>query len=316
MKKEYSFPSSDGITKIHVISWLPDEGSPKAILQLVHGMIEYIERYDEFANYMTTKGFIVIGHDHLCHGKSVKSAEDLGFIADNNPSDKLIHDINRLRIATAKKYPDLPYFMLGHSMGSYLLRKYISQYGNGLAGAIVMGTGCESDIATLGGLALIKAKAKKYGWHYRDTKIRDLTYTAPYKRYNLDGTDVSNSWLSKNEENVTAYYNNPLNTFTFTLNGYEALLTTVLYTNQKKNIDSIPKDLPILIVSGEDDPVGNLGNGVKKVYQKFVQAGIKDVVCHLFPNDRHEILNETDREDVYTYIGDWLDEHYELEKIQ
>ncbi len=316
MKKEYSFPSSDGITKIHVISWIPDEGAPKAVLQIVHGMIEYIDRYDEFANYMTTKGFIVIGHDHLGHGKSVRSDEDLGFIADNNPSDKLIHDINRLRNATVKKYPDLPYFILGHSMGSYLLRKYISQYGDGLAGAIVMGTGCESDIATLGGLALIKAKAKKFGWHYRDTKVRDLTYTAPYKKYNLDGTDISNSWLSKNEENVAAYYSNPLNTFTFTLNGYEALLTTVLYTNQKKNIDSIPKNLPILIVSGEDDPVGNLGAGVKKVYQKFVQAGIKDVVCHLFPNDRHEILNETDREDVYAYISDWLDEHYELEKIQ
>ena len=316
MKKEYSFPSSDGITKIHVISWIPDEGAPKAVLQIVHGMIEYIDRYDEFANYMTTKGFIVIGHDHLGHGKSVRSDEDLGFIADNNPSDKLIHDINRLRNATVKKYPDLPYFNLGHSMGSYLLRKYISQYGDGLAGAIVMGTGCESDIATLGGLALIKAKAKKFGWHYRDTKVRDLTYTAPYKKYNLDGTDISNSWLSKNEENVATYYSNPLNTFTFTLNGYEALLTTVLYTNQKKNIDSIPKNLPILIVSGEDDPVGNLGAGVKKVYQKFVQAGIKDVVCHLFPNDRHEILNETDREDVYAYISDWLDEHYELEKIQ
>lgn len=314
MKKEYSFPSSDGKTKIHVINWYPDEVQPKAILQIIHGMVEYIDRYDEFARYMNEKGFIVIGHDHLGHGKSVNSEADWGYIADKNPSDKLIHDINRLRIATIKKYPDLPYYMLGHSMGSYLLRKYLSKYGEGLSGAIVMGTGCESNLATLGGLALIKSKAQKFGWHYRDTQIRDMTHTTPYKKYNLDGSDPKNSWLSKNEENVTEYYKNPMNTFTFTLNGYEALLTTVLYDNQRKNIDLIPKNLPILLISGEDDPVGNLGNGVKKVYQKFVQAGIKDVVCKLFENDRHEILNETDRADVYVYINDWLQQHYELQK--
>ena len=194
-------------------------------------------------------------------------------------------------------------------MGSYLLRRYLSSHGEGLDGAIVMGTGQETDALTTAGLAFIKAEAKKHGWHYRSEKVEKMTFGAPYRKFDLTGEDPERSWLSKNVENVKAYYSDPRSGFLFTLNGYWALISTVKFDNQKKNIAAIPKDLPILIVSGEDDPVGNMGKGVKKVYNAFVKAGIRDVSCKLFEGDRHEILNELDRDEVYRYILDWIEMH-------
>lgn len=309
MKKHFYFPSTDRRTKIHAIQWTNENVTPKGVVQLIHGMVEHIERYDEFANFLADQGYIVVGHDHLGHGRSVVSEEDYGFFDENQPALVLLQDIHRLRIGTSRQYPGLPYIMLGHSMGSYLLRRYLSSHGEGLDGAIVMGTGQEIDAVTTAGLAFLKAEAKKHGWHYRSEKAAKMTFGAPYRKFDLTGEDPERSWLSKNVENVKAYYSDPRCGFLFTLNGYWALISTVKFDNQKKNIAAIPKDLPILIVSGEDDPVGNLGKGVKKVYNAFVKAGIRDVSCKLFEGDRHEILNELDRDEVYRYILDWIEMH-------
>lgn len=309
MRRNLSYPSSDGKTTIHAVCWEPT-GKPIAVLQLVHGMVEYIERYDEFAGFMVSHGFIVVGHDHLGHGDSVTSPDRRGYIADSNhPENFMVKDIHRLRIGVQKKYPDIPYFIFGHSMGSYILRKYLTVYGDGLSGAVICGTGSVADSSTKLGLTICETLAKKHGWHYRSSFVQKMTYTAPYRKYDLYGNDQKNSWLTKDTEIVKDYYSSEKCTFVFTLNGYKALLNTVYYDNQPENIEQIPKDLPILLVSGEDDPVGDLGKGVKKVYNQFVQAGIRDVFCRLFENDRHEILNETDRCDVYAYINEWLKEH-------
>ena len=309
MKKHFTFPSTDRITRIHGILWDDESRKPKAVIQLIHGMVEFIDRYDDFANYLVSQGFAVVGHDHLGHGQSVTDEEKLGYIAADNPGRVLVQDIHRLRLCMETKYEGLPYFMLGHSMGSYLLRRYLATQGDGLAGAIIMGTGQEPDAATTAGLVLIHSLAKTHGWEYRSVKVLNLTYNSNYKKYDLTGEDLSNSWLTKDEEIVKKYYENPLCTFLFTLNAFEALLSTVLFTNQKRNIAAIPTELPILLVSGEEDPVGAMGKGVKKVYEKYVKAGITDVSCKLFENDRHEILNETDRADVYAYIKDWVEQH-------
>ena len=309
MKKHFTFPSTDRITRIHGILWDDESRKPKAVIQLIHGMVEFIDRYDDFANYLVSQGFAVVGHDHLGHGQSVTDEEKLGYIAADNPGRVLVQDIHRLRLCMETKYEGLPYFMLGHSMGSYLLRRYLATQGDGLAGAIIMGTGQEPDAATTAGLVLIHSLAKTHGWEYRSVKVLNLTYNSNYKKYDLTGEDLSNSWLTKDEEIVKKYYENPLCTFLFTLNAFEALLSTVLFTNQKRNIAAIPTELPILLASGEEDPVGAMGKGVKKVYEKYVKAGITDVSCKLFENDRHEILNETDRADVYAYIKDWVEQH-------
>ena len=307
MKKYFTFASTDRRTRIHAVCWRNENVAPCAVIQLIHGMVEHIERYDEFAEYLADRGFIVVGHDHLGHGKSVNSEEDYGFFAEDQPALVLLQDLHRLRIGVSRKFPELPYFMLGHSMGSYILRRYLSSQGEGLAGAIIMGTGMEKDAALNAGLGIIRMEAHKYGWRYRSENIEQLAFGKQYRKFDMTGKDPSNSWLSKNEENVRAYYADPMCSFPFTVNGYWTLFSTIRFDNQKKNIGAIPKELPILIVSGEDDPVGHFGKAVKKVYKLYVKAGIQDVTCRLFENDRHEILNETDRQEVYKYIYDWLE---------
>ena len=136
-----------------------------------------------------------------------------------------------------------------------------------------------------------------------------MTYSAPYKIYDLHGIDKTNSWICSDAAIMEKYYSDPRCTFNFTLNGYDALVSTVLYVNQKKHINKIPKDLPILLVSGDQDPVGNLGKGVKYVYNKYVESGITDIECKLFEGLRHEILNEPSKAEVYDFINDWLNRH-------
>ena len=305
MKKSFKYKSSNGKNNIHAIVWTPDK-EPVGIVQITHGMVEYIDRYDEFANYLCDKGFIVTGNDHLGHGKSVDTEDELGFMDENNPANKMLYDMNRLRSITSKEYPGLPYFMLGHSMGSYLMRKYIVKYGEGLAGVILTGTGYEDASTTTAGLTMVRGIAKRNGWHYRSKMIENMTHTTPYLRFDLSGDDTSNTWITRDEAIAEKYYNDPLCQYTFTLNGYEALLTTVKYVCSKKNVEKIPKDLPLLIASGTDDPVGNMSKGVTKFYEMCINAGIDDVELALYDGMRHEILNEIDRDMVFDDIYEWL----------
>ena len=304
MSKEerIDFLSKDGKTTIHAVKWIPDDGAYRAVLQITHGMVEYIGRYREFAEYLNSRGFLVVGHDHLGHGASVRSEKDWGYFAHPDPSDTLVEDMHTLRVTVQKENPDLPYFMLGHSMGSYMLRKYLCIHPDGIRGAVIMGTGSVPDLTTRAGLVLCRLLAVFRGWRFRSQLIQSMSYSRPYRKFDLTGENLKNSWLSKNEENLKAYYGDPRCTFVFTLNGYRGLLDD----NQKEHIAKMPKELPLLLVSGEEDPVGDLGEGVKRVYRMFREAGIRDVTCRLYPGDRHEILNETDRKQVYADIGKWL----------
>ena len=308
MKKNLTFLSCDTITDIHAVEWMP-EGEPKAVVQLIHGMVEYIERYDGFARFLNEHGIVVFGHDHLGHGQSVRSVEDWGFISETAPARSLVRDIHKLRKIAEKKYPDIPYIMLGHSMGSYLLRRYLTHKGAGLAGAIIIGTGQESDMVVRSGLMLVRATAKAKGWRHRSEKLQNLTYSSAYKQYDLTRTDLENSWVCSDPKVMKSYYSDPRCSFLFTTSGFEALLSTVLFDNQKRNIEMIPKELPIYIISGEGDPVGNLGKGVKEVYQKYVKTGITDIECKLYPDMRHEILNEPGKQEVYDDVLAWIDKH-------
>lgn len=305
-EEKMSFLSEDGKTTIHAVKWIPENGGYKAVLQITHGMVEYIERYRQFADYMTKQGFLVVGHDHLGHGASVTSESEWGFFREGNPSDTLVADMHRLRTTVQKENPGVPYFMLGHSMGSYMLRKYLSIHNDGVAGAVIMGTGSVPDGMTKLGLFVCKLIAAFGGWHYRSKMLQSLSYSKPYKKFDLYGEHIENSWLSKNTENVRAYYADPRCTFLFTVNGYQGLMEAVLYDNQPENVRKTPPELPLFFVSGKDDPVGDLGEGVMRVYNMYRDAGVKDITYRLYENDRHEILNETDREQVYADIAAWL----------
>lgn len=311
MAKEeiFDFLSKDGKTKVHGVKWMPESGEYRAILQITHGMIEFIERYREFAGFLTEHGYLVAGHDHIGHGESVADRADWGYFAAENPSDVLVADMHRLRTIISQENPGVPYFMLGHSMGSYMLRKYLSLHGEGLAGAVIMGTGSVPDRTTKLGIGVVKLLAKFFGWHHRSSLVKNLSFGGPYKKFDMAGADTGNSWLTKDTEIVDFYYHEPKCSFTFTLNGYLGLFEAVLFDNQPENIARIPKHLPILMVSGKDDPVGDLGEGVKRVYRQYQKAGILDVTCKLYEDDRHEILNETDRETIYQDILSWMDAH-------
>ncbi len=304
--EEFSFPSKDGRTKVHAVRWMPDSGEFHAILQITHGMQEYIERYIPFAEYLTKQGVLVVGHDHVGHGESVVSKEEWGYFGRPVPSKILTGDMHTLRRSVQNVYPGVPYFMLGHSMGSYLLRKYLASHAKGLRGAVIMGTGFEPVNKTKMGMATVKAIAALRGWHYRSRFVANAAFGKPYRRYDLTGKDPANSWLTKDEKIVKQYYSDPKCCFTFTLNGYMGLFEAALVSCSREGVARIPKDLPLFLVSGADDPVGNMGAGVRKVYHMMRDAGIEDVTYKLYENDRHEILNETDRQKVYEDIYAWL----------
>ena len=311
-KKEiYTFDSCDEVgTKIHAVKWTPDDGNVKAAIELCHGMIEYIERYSEFAEYLAERGFAVFGHDHIGHGESVKDPSDWGNLHTDTPSKTVIEDMFTQYKLMREQYPSVPCFILGHSMGSYLLRKMLSVHANGLSklsGAIIIGTGTEANIAISIGTMIVKSQIKKHGRDFKSPSVAKLMFGPAYKNFDITGSDPSRSWLSKNIESVKKYYSDPKDTFMFSVNGYLLLLECTKFDNSIENIKKIRRDLPILFVSGADDPVGGLSKGVSMAYQKFVNAGITDVTLKLYENDRHELLQETDRQQVFSDIYDWME---------
>lgn len=310
-QQEYTFNSADGHSVIHCRKWLP-EGEPVAVLQLVHGMLEYIERYDEFATFLAERGYVVVGHDHIGHGQSVASNNELGVMTGVHPSDDMVEDIYTHYSMTRKAYPALKYFILGHSMGSYMVRKFLSvksAYIEAMSGAIIMGTGQESAATCNGGLAVIKLLSIFRGKNFRSTLVRDMSYSAPYKKFDCFGKDYANSWLTKNIEEVEKYYNDKYCTFLFTVNAYKGLVEAVKYVGTAECVSKMRSSMPLLVVSGDSDPVGNLGEGTTAAFEAFKKGGIKDATLKLYKGDRHEILHEMDREQVFQDLYQWLESH-------
>ena len=309
IKNDITFLSSNKKTNIHAIICQPKNGQFTRIIQIIHGMCEYIERYLPFIEYLATKGFILVGHDHLGHGQSIKSPDDLGYFGEPNPSDLLIQDIHSLRKIIVKKYPNLPYFMCGHSMGSYLLRQYICTYSKGLAGIIILGTGYMSPCESLLALGFINVLSCFKGIKHKSNLTKKISFElGPYSKYDHQKKDLNNSWISRDPEIVKKYYEDKNCQFDFTLNGYYGLVQSIRYSCDPSNVAKIKKDIPILFVSGDCDPVGNNGEGVRKSYEIMKLIGSVDVSMKLFMGCRHEVLNELNKDEVYEYILNWINE--------
>jgi alpha-beta hydrolase superfamily lysophospholipase len=309
IKNDITFLSSNKKTNIHAIICQPKNGQFTRIIQIIHGMCEYIERYLPFIEYLATKGFIVVGHDHLGHGQSIKSPDDLGYFGEPNPNDLLIQDIHSLRKIIVKKYPNLPYFMCGHSMGSYLLRQYICTYSKGLAGIIIIGTGYMSPCESLLALGFINVLSCFKGIKHKSNLTKKISFElGPYSKYDHQKKDLNNSWISRDPEIVKKYYEDKNCQFDFTLNGYYGLVQSIRYSCDPSNVAKIKKDIPILFVSGDCDPVGNNGEGVRKSYEIMKLIGSVDVSMKLFMGCRHEVLNELNKDEVYEYILNWINE--------
>ena len=294
--------STDSKNNLNVIIW-ETEKEPIGVLQIVHGMAEYIDRYDNFAKYMTEHGFNVIGHDHLGHGHSVSDEHDYGFFAEENGDKIIIEDMHSVTQYAREKWEELPNFILGHSMGSFCLRQYLTKYSNDVFGAIIMGTGWIPSAAALLGKTIATNTCKSKGSHTVNPLLIKLTlepYNKPFApaRTNCD-------WLSRDEKQVDLYVNDKLCGFDFTAGAYKDFFTVLEKIAKNKQLIGMRKSLPILITSGSVDPVGGK-KACEKLNAQYKRCGIDDVTLKLWENDRHEILNELDKSDVYQYIYNWL----------
>lgn len=294
--------STDSKNNLNVIIW-ETEKEPIGVLQIVHGMAEYIDRYDNFAKYMTEHGFNVIGHDHLGHGHSVSDEHDYGFFAEENGDKIIIEDMHSVTQYAREKWEELPNFILGHSMGSFCLRQYLTKYSNDVFGAIIMGTGWIPSAAALLGKTIATNTCKSKGSHTVNPLLIKLTlepYNKPFApaRTNCD-------WLSRDEKQVDLYVNDKLCGFDFTAGAYNDFFTILEKIAKNRQLIGMRKSLPILITSGSVDPVGGK-KACEKLNAQYKRCGIDDVTLKLWENDRHEILNELDKSDVYQYIYNWL----------
>ena len=314
-QKEFFYPSSDGINLIHAMIWFPDRDTfqrPKGIVQISHGMVEYVGRYDEFARYLNARGYLVAGNDHLGLGESVHSREDWGYFAAQDGDVCVIKDLHRLTYMLKKRYPAIPFFLLGHSMGSFIARRCFLAFGRELDGMILLGTGNHHRGLLYAGLMLTRLLKLCKGERYKSPLLRKLMFGSYNRR--IKNPASANDWVCSDETVMTAYNKDPACTFLFTVNGVEVLMKNLLFISNRNNMVNVPKDIPILMASGKEDPVGNYGRAVEQVYHIYQDAGISDMTLKLFENCRHELHNEINREEVYALIGDWLDDRSEANK--
>lgn len=306
MKKEdIYFESRDGVSKLHAIVWSDETKNPIGILQIIHGMAEYIDRYDDFARFMVGKGFVVVGDDHLGHGDSVGENGTYGYFCKKDPATVLVRDEHRLKKLMEAKYPGVPYYILGHSMGSFIARNYLNRYGSGIQGMIVMGTGNQSK-ALLGASKVLVGLT---GFFCGEKHVAKFINKLAFGTYNraIEDAKTNVDWLTKDEAIVDKYIADERCGFAFTVNGFRGLFELIYRLQKPKNLVTIPKKIPVFFVSGEEDPVGDYGEGVIGAKNDLVRAGLENVSMKLYPGDRHEILNETDKDIVYQDIYEWLE---------
>lgn len=303
-KKEFYIPSRDGVHRLHVILWEP-ETKVKAVVQISHGMIEMIERYDDFALFLNKYGYAVIGNDHLGHGLTAGNNGDLGYFCPENMSAVVVADLHRVTRWARKKYGNVPYFLFGHSMGSFMARRYLMTYGDNLDGAVICGTGSQSSLVLTAGKIVSNCLRVILGDRYRSRLLKMNAFSTYQKR--IPNPRTKSDWLTRDSQIVDFCIHNKYCNYIFTVNGYRTLFDVLSFIQKNKNIRRIPKDLPIYFIAGGQDPVGKYGKGVRQIASAYKKAGIADVSLTIYPDDRHEILNELDRDQVYRDVLTWLD---------
>lgn len=296
-----TFKSSSGLSNISYCKFVPVEKEVKAVLQIAHGMAEHKERYEGFASFLCSLGVAVYVNDHLGHGESVSSKDEKGYFGKDGYKT-LVEDCHLLTEIVKDEYPAIPFFVFGHSMGSFIIRNYLAKYGELVDGAIICGTGGKNPAAGIG-IAITKLISKcKGGDHYRSKFIDNLAFGTYGNKFEHR---TAFDWLTKDHDVVDNYIADEECGFLFTNNGFVGLFSALKDANSKDCFEKTP-NIPILMISGEDDPVGNYGKGVLQVYDNLKKSG-HNVECRIYPNARHEILNESDTvekvyEDIKTFI--------------
>ena len=301
-KSEGTYRSADGRTDIHYYRFLPD-GNPTAILQISHGMSEYLERYESegFVGALTDAGIIVCGNDHLGHGKSVASENDFGYFEDYR---FLAEDLHTLNGIMRKTYPRLPYLLFGHSMGSFAARIYAVTYED-IDGAVFCGTSAGNQ--PLGpGRALAVLIGKVRGGHHRSGLLRAMSFAGYNRRFAREKDELS--WLTSLAEVRERYRNDPLCGIAFTDTGCRELFAMLAAVSDDSWADAMPLSLPVLLISGEDDPVGDNGEGVREVAARLEERELCSLTLKLYPGSRHEIFNDVCRDEMMRDLIAWIRE--------
>jgi alpha-beta hydrolase superfamily lysophospholipase len=301
---EFYLESTDGHNRLHVMRWLPDDQKVIAVLQIAHGITEHIGRYDAFARFMANGGFAVAGNSHLGHGQSAPGERSLGFFARRGGWETAAEDMYLLYQTMRRQYPDTPYFLLGHSMGSFLSRTLLIRHPECLDGCILSGTGQQAPLLLLIGRAAARMECIFCGARQPSTGL-NLLCNGVYNR-RIPNRRLPGDWLTRNRESVDRFTDDNACGFVPTAGILRDLLGGIRYVGKMKNARKMRKDLPVLLISGTRDPVGDYGAGVKKVYRLFKKAGLRDVTMKLYDGARHEVLNETNREEVYNDVLQWM----------
>lgn len=289
IKKEFTFPSVSGLADIHCASYQPENGEVKVVIQVAHGMAEHLERYEAFAENLCGRGFALYINDHLGHGASVKSDDELGFFGkEENGWKFFVEDCHKLTEIAKRENPGKPYIFFGHSMGSFVARAYTLKYADEINGAVYCGTAGPNPAAGAG-ILVAKLVAKLKGDHYRSKLIDKMGFGTYNKKF--EGRTAFD-WLSRDQFQVDKYIADPYCGFLFTACGYRDLFSLLSFVSSDNWFGSLSKELPVLMISGAMDPVGEYSKGVETVYSKLKACGKKNIELKLYPDGRHEILNE------------------------
>ena len=304
--QEFTFLSSDGHTQLHGAQWTPADRKPRAVLQIAHGVAEHILRYDDFARYLNDRGILVAGHDHLGHGKSLPEGGTPVYFGDGSTWETVVDDIHLLHDRLREQYPDLPILLMGHSMGSFLSRSYLIRYPGTVDAAIIMGTGWQPEITIRGGLLLAGILSGLKGPDAVSKMVTNMAFGAYNKAFG-DKPRTPNDWLSADTDNVDRYMADPLCGADATVGLFRQMLHGIRFNQRQSHLRQMDREMPVLFVAGDKDPVGNCGKGVRQTYDAFRAAGMRDCTLKLYPGLRHEILNEKAyTADITKNIEAWL----------
>ena len=305
------YRSSDGKTQIRALTWEPEKNpgiAPAGIVQIVHGMSEHVERYDEFARYLVSRGYIVGANDHIGHGESVADPSEWGCLPSVGGKEVLINDVHELRKTVASRYArQTPYIMFGHSMGSFIVRAYLARFAEGLAAAVICGTGQQPLLLSKFGNLVARRIAASKGDAYKSTFLDGLGAGSFAKK--IDNPRTEFDWISTDDAVVDAYIADESCGVMFSAGGYATLTDLTGEVVTAAAAGAVPADLPLLFIAGALDPVGDMGKGVERAVEQYRRAGVETVDLKLYEGMRHEILNEPGRAEVYADVADWIDEH-------
>jgi|LSQX01.2.fsa_nt_gb alpha-beta hydrolase superfamily lysophospholipase len=304
MKHEtLTFIAHDGI-EIFVNKWSP-EHKAKGIVQIAHGVCEHSGRYEHFATNLTQKGYVVYANDHRGHGNTAGISENMIYLGENG-WNSMVRDTYDLTCIIKNTHPRLPLFFFAHSMGSFVLRQYLYEYPNKLKGVILSGTGSYDRVLLNTGVLIAKRLVEKNGAR-RSYYLNKMVFASFNNKINNPKTLFD--WLTRDEDIIKKYMADPKCGAHCTNNFFYELLKGLRELQKTKNLVKIPKNIPILLVSGDNDPVGHWGSDIPFLVKQYKHFGVKDVKAYIFKGARHEIINEINREQVMEYIIKWINSH-------